>query len=184
MNVNKFTQKSLENLSIKLVEGRMPENENEILIPTHLKTNGRIDYQIGDTITLEVGKRVDNEGHELTQNNPYNPVNMTETTVDMETGKEETNYIEKSEEKIIDTATKTYKIVGIIERPASNIEDYIAPGYTLITYTDEKNFEGNVDLYILYNEKSLKNIYKITANILEIDEDLFEKAYTGVSNAT
>lgn len=182
--IKAFTQKSLENLSIKLVEGRMPENENEILIPTHLKTNGRIDYQIGDTITLEVGKRVDNEGHELTQNNPYNPVNMTETTVDMETGKEETNYIEKSEEKIIDTATKTYKIVGIIERPASNIEDYIAPGYTLITYTDEKNFEGNVDLYILYNDKSLKNIYKITANILEIDEDLFEKAYTGVSNAT
>ncbi len=182
--IKAFTQKSLENLSIKLVEGRMPENENEILIPTHLKTNGRIDYQIGDTITLEVGKRVDNEGHELTQNNPYNPVNMTETMVDMETGKEETNYIEKSEEKIIDTATKTYKIVGIIERPASNIEDYIAPGYTLITYTDEKNFEGNVDLYILYNDKSLKNIYKITANILEIDEDLFEKAYTGVSNAT
>ena len=182
--IKAFTQKSLENLSIKLVEGRMPENENEILIPTHLKTNGRIDYQIGDTITLEVGKRVDNEGHELTQNNPYNPVNMTETTVDMETGKEETNYIEKSEEKIIDTATKTYKIVGIIERPASNIEDYIAPGYTLITYTDEKNFEGNVDLYILYNDKSLKNIYKITAGILEIDEDLFEKAYTGVSNAT
>lgn len=182
--IKAFIQKSLENLSIKLVEGRLPENENEILIPTHLKTNGRIDYQIGDTITLEVGKRVDNEGHELTQNNPYNPVNMTETTVDMETGKEETNYIEKSEEKIIDTTTKTYKIVGIIERPASNIEDYIAPGYTLITYTDEKNFEGNVDLYILYNEKSLKNIYKITANILEIDEDLFEKAYTGVSNAT
>lgn len=182
--IKAFTQKSLENLSIKLVEGRLPENENEILIPTHLKTNGRIDYQIGDTITLEVGKRVDNEGHELTQNNPYNPVNMTETTVDMETGKEETNYIEKSEEKIIDTATKTYKIVGIIERPASNIEDYIAPGYTLITYTDEKNFEGNVDLYILYNDKSLKNIYKITAGILEIDEDLFEKAYTGVSNAT
>ena len=48
----------------------------------------------------------------------------------------------------------------------------------------KKNFEGNVDLYILYNDKSLKNIYKITANILEIDEDLFEKAYTGVSNAT
>ena len=29
-----------------------------------------------------------------------------------------------SQEKIINTTSKTYKIVGIIERPASNIENY------------------------------------------------------------
>jgi putative ABC transport system permease protein len=103
--IKAFTKESLENLSVKLTEGRLPENENEIVIPTHLKTNGRITLNVGDTITLDVGTRVA-DGEELTQNNPFN---------------------EDVEEEIINTTSKTYKIVGIIERPASNIESYSAP---------------------------------------------------------
>ena len=65
-----FTKESLEHLSIKLVEGRLPNNENEIIIPTHLKTNGRIEYKIGDTITLDIGTRVSGD-FKLNQENPY-----------------------------------------------------------------------------------------------------------------
>ena len=45
-----FTKESLNNLSIRLVSGRLPENDNEIVIPTHLKTNGRLNLTraIGD----------------------------------------------------------------------------------------------------------------------------------------
>ena len=103
--VKAFTKKSIVNLSVKLVEGRLPENENEIVIPTHLKTNGRITLNVGDNITLNIGNRV-SEGQELSQKNEFNK--------------------EKSEE-IINAKEKTYKIVGIIERPASNIESYSAP---------------------------------------------------------
>ncbi len=31
----------------KLIEGRMAKNEDEIVIPRHLKTNGRIDIKVG-----------------------------------------------------------------------------------------------------------------------------------------
>ena len=65
--IKAFTKASLENLSVKLSEGRLPENEDEIVIPTHLKTNGRIALNVGDTITLNVGTRVSN-GIELNQN--------------------------------------------------------------------------------------------------------------------
>ena len=64
-----FTNTSLENLSIKLVEGRLPENENEILIPTHLKTNGRVFLRVGEKITLNIGTRI-RDGEELNQSNP------------------------------------------------------------------------------------------------------------------
>ena len=157
--IKSFTNKSLENLSIKLVEGRLPQNENEIVIPTHLKTNGRVFLNVGDTITLDIGKRVDSTGNELNQFNPY----QLDEESNMPT------------EKIIESTEKTYKIVGIIERPASNIEDYSAPGYTFITYLDENKISGNVDVYARYTKEGIKDRYKITANILGVDENLFEK---------
>ena len=84
---------AMENLGLNLVEGKVPTNESEIVIPTSVKTNGRLDYKIGDYITLDIGQR-QSEGYNLNQNNPY----------DIDT-----------KEEIINTKTKTYKIVGIVK---------------------------------------------------------------------
>ena len=159
--IKAFTKSSLNNLSIKLVEGRLPENSNEILIPTHLKTNGRITLNVGDVITLDVGTRVDNEGYELNQINPLY-----------------TNDDGTASEKIVNTTSKTYKVVGIIERPATNIEGYTAPGYTFITYYDENNLSDIVDIYAKYNKDGVKRAYEVTANIIGVDEVLFKKFYS------
>ncbi len=178
--VKAFTKDSLENLSIKLVEGRLPENENEIIIPTHLKTNGRLVLKVGDSITLNIGKRVTSEGYELDQSNPYYESDSSFQMTDASTGEViDEGSTTKSNEKIIDTVSKTYKIVGIIERPASNIESYSAPGYTFITYVNENDLVGNIDVYAKYTKEGSKNCYKITANILGVDEELFEKANSG-----
>lgn len=160
--IKAFTKSSLENLSIKLVEGRLPENNNEILIPTHLKTNGRITLNVGDVITLDVGMRVDNEGYELNQINPLY-----------------TNDDGTLSEKIVNTTSITYKVVGIIERPASNIEGYTAPGYTFITYFNDNNIGNFVDIYAKYNKNGIKRAYEVTANIIGVDEVLFKKYYNG-----
>lgn len=160
--IKTFTKSSLTNLSVKLVEGRLPENSNEILIPTHLKTNGRITLNVGDTITLDVGKRVDNEGYELNQTNPLY-----------------TNDDGTLSEKIVNTTSITYKVVGIIERPASNIEGYTAPGYTFITYFNDNNIGNFVDIYAKYNKNGIKRAYEVTANIIGVDEVLFKKYYNG-----
>ena len=162
--IKAFTKSSLNNLSIKLVEGRLPENSNEILIPTHLKTNGRITLNVGDVITLDVGTRVDNEGYELNQINPLY-----------------TNDDGTASEKIVNTTSKTYKVVGIIERPATNIEGYTAPGYTFITYFNENNINNFVDIYAKYNKDGVKRAYEVTANIIGVDEVLFTKYYSGES---
>ena len=161
--VKGFTKDSLENLSVKLVDGRFPENDGEILIPTHLKTNGRVTLAVGDEVTLDVGKRVSTDGYELNQHNPLNPTDENGTP--MET---------------IDTPNaKTYKIVGIMERPAGNVEPFSAPGYTVITRSEKTGLSGNVDVYVRLTKEGTKNAYRICAGILGVDEELFEKSYGG-----
>lgn len=155
--IKAFTKDSLKKLSVKLVDGRLPENENEVLIPTHLKTNGRLFLNIGDSITLDIGKRIDNSNYELNQNNPYQKND------------------EKIGESIVETTSKTYKIVGIIGRPATNIESYTAPGYTFITYLEENKINGIVDVYARFSKDGVRNSYKTIANILGVDAKLFKK---------
>ena len=154
--LNGFTKDALNNLSVRLVKGRLPENTNEIVIPTHLKTNGRLDLKLNDSITLEVGKRIDSKGDELNQSDKYQNT---------------------AGEQLVETQTKTYKIVGIIERPATNIEYYTAPGYTFITYIDSKNLSGNVDIYAKFTKDGVKNWDKTIANILGVSQVLFRKVY-------
>ena len=159
--IKAFTKDSLNNLSVKLIKGRLPENENEILIPTHLETNGRVYLDVGDEIELNVGKRVDTSNIELTQNNPYKPTDV--------------------EEKLIDTTSKKYKIVGLVERPALNIEKYTAPGYTFITYIDENNINKNIDIYVRYTKDGLKTLNETTAHILGVDPSIFDANKGNVS---
>ena len=151
-----FDKGALENLSIRLTSGRLPQNEDEIIIPTHLKTNGRMDIENNKEITLEVGERVSGT-YKLNQYVGYDADN----------------------EKIINTKQKTYKIVGVYERSATNIEPYIAPGYTFISYIDDNNFTGNVNIYAKYNKVGSKNHIKVTADIIGVNADVLNKYYYG-----
>ncbi|MBR1816539.1 MAG: FtsX-like permease family protein [Lachnospiraceae bacterium] len=174
-----FTKGALDNLSINLTEGRFPENENEIVIPTHLKTNGRISLSVGDTITLDVGRRVGSDGYELGQFNPYRPDDYFEESYNAETGELlESGYHDGLSEEIVDTTAKTYTIVGIIERPSWSIEDYESPGYTFVTYMDETQMTGKVSVFARFKKKSVEDAYRITANILGVDADALEKIYS------
>lgn len=150
-----------------LIEGRMAKNEDEIVIPRHLKTNGRIDIKVGDEITLDIGKRYDsNTESVIWENIAY----------------------EHEAETLTDTVTKQYKVVGIMERPGYGMEDYSAAGYTFVTYSNElaaidngtKSEESEADntltVYSRYTQKALRNKDAVTADIIGVDEKLFEKA--------
>lgn len=150
-----------------LIEGRMAKNEDEIVIPRHLKTNGRIDIKVGDEITLDVGKRYDsNTESVISENCAY----------------------EHEAETLTDTVTKRYKVVGIMERPGYGMEDYSAAGYTFVTYSDElaaidngtkseaSEADTTLTVYSRYTQKALRNKDAVTADIIGVDEKLFAKA--------
>ena len=57
--------------ALTLLEGRFPQAEGEIMIPSNVGTTGGVDLQVGDVLTLTIGERKDPEGFSLDQSNPY-----------------------------------------------------------------------------------------------------------------
>ncbi|MEA4922360.1 MAG: FtsX-like permease family protein [Eubacteriaceae bacterium] len=92
-------------MNVKLQQGRLPKTANEIVLSSHMSSDGGVKLRVGDKISLAVGRRVSSKGKPLYQNQGY------------ETG-----------EKTTDVTTKKYTVTGIIERSAA--EPYQAPGYT------------------------------------------------------
>ena len=68
--IESYDQDLLQNGGIIITEGRLPENENEIIIPEHVIQNGKVDWNVGDTIELDIGNRY-KDGDVLNQTNPY-----------------------------------------------------------------------------------------------------------------
>lgn len=116
---------------LKLIEGDIPKNENEIVVSNHVITNGGLDYKVGDIVTFTYGSR--NIDGDITLANSK--------LVDGEF--------------LTNDGIHTYKIVGIVER--SNFESYSASGYTAFT-VDVNSDNGNVNLYVMFNKN--KNIIK------------------------
>lgn len=142
--VKAFSDSALKNLAVNLIEGRLPKNENEILIPKNLSTNGGSSLKTGDEITLNIGQRIDASSNVLPTDADYMP-----------------------DEKLEDTTGHTYKIVGLCESLPSNIEPYSSPGFTFITHLDDKavSSSGNLTLYLEYTKDGLRNADKLTSDI-------------------
>ena len=81
------------------------------------------------------------------------------------------------DEHIEDTQTKTYTIVGIMERPGYNVEDYEFPGYTCYTYCDDMEKASTV--YVRLTSKALRHRDSVIAGIMEVDENLYKKIMVG-----
>ena len=115
-----------ETMPVHLLLGTLPKDPTEIILPEHLTSNGKVNYTLGDTVTLDVGDRT-LDGKRLGQDAPI-------YTYDSETHTEV-----MSGERLENTEPRTYTVVGIYERPA--FEDYAAPGYTALTAADPRSAE-------------------------------------------
>ena len=102
-----------ELVSIRLAGGRLPEKAGEILLPEHLLSNGNVRYVLGDTVTVDLGRRTV-DGHQLTAHNPY---------VEGET--------------LEDTKSRTYTVVGFYQRLDTEVEPFSCPGYTALTCQEQ-----------------------------------------------
>ena len=115
-----------ETMPVHLLLGTLPKDPTEIILPEHLTSNGKVNYTLGDTVTLDVGDRT-LDGQRLGQDTPIYAYD-SETHTEVMSG-----------ERLENTEPRTYTVVGIYERPA--FEDYAAPGYTALTAADPKSAE-------------------------------------------
>lgn len=107
---------------VHVVEGRLPEKENELIISEAVLQHENTTWEIGDDVTFEIGKRVPTDkalGSSLDQR-----YSMRSENDDGTPGEE----LDIEEER-------TFTIVGIMEAPSW--ERAYAPGFTILTYLDE-----------------------------------------------
>ncbi|MFR7444198.1 MAG: FtsX-like permease family protein [Sellimonas intestinalis] len=62
--IQTIDEKAADMLSLKLTQGRLPENEQEIIVQGGLEQNGK-EIRIGDTVSFPIGDRIDEDGNAL-----------------------------------------------------------------------------------------------------------------------
>lgn len=138
--IKAYSKEALTNMKIRLIEGRLPENENEIVLSNTFFDGKENEPKIGDTITLELGKRM-SDGYELIGS------------------------AEAPNETFIQEETKTYLVCGKIKRPDfETSRDHYTSGVTLLDETKPIT-KDKVDIGVI--SKNVKNLYKDTEEIAD-----------------
>lgn len=132
VNIISMNDKFLNNMAINVQEGRLPENDGELAISTRINEKFKTNYKVGDTITLNIGEL---KGTSENKNGNYYDEEQIKQTDETE---------QMAEDEIVNTTSKTYKIVGIIERPTVAIEPYEVDWFTVITKMQTINKKANI----------------------------------------
>ena len=159
-----------EVLPIHITSGKYPTSSTEILLPEHLYTNGGVKYNLGDTITLELGQRM-LDGYPMSQDSPC---------YIYEQGNEVFNG------EVLDVKeTRTYKVVGFYERLSWRIETFEAPGYTALTLSDKETYTPyKYDVYFrMENPKDTFDFMKEMKLTGDFNSDLLMYSGTFAVNA-
>lgn len=98
-------------VTVRLLEGRMPENEHELLISDMTEASTGVKYQVGQLVTVQAGRRVDQAGNTLDEHNPY----LFE------------------QERLTDTEERVYTVVGVYDRFSDDVEGWDMPGSLVLT---------------------------------------------------
>lgn len=127
----------LSMMPVHVKKGTLPKNSTEILLPYHLIRIGGIEYELGDTVTLKLGTRYQDD----------RVLNQRDSYITEEDGGEELKV----------EGEKTYTVVGFYENPS--FEPYSAPGYTALTVSD--SIAEYATLYLRL--KATERIYDFTS---------------------
>lgn len=136
LDIKSYDKEAFDGYQISLKEGKLPTNNKEIVLSedSFILRNKKI----GDTISLNVGKRVTGEGDSLTG-----------------------SWI-SDDEKLIDTHKEEYKIVGIINKPGFEYGKQVT---TAITYLDINTMKDKESVNVSIKANKPKEIYDIAAVI-------------------
>ncbi len=136
-------------VSIELLDGRMPQTDTELLVPSHLKDIGGVNWQTGQQVTLEVGQRVC-EGRTLGQGSFYT-----------------------SDEQLTDFTEKTYTVVGHYEKLSYEVEGSEAAGFLSFTggsgvgsYTAYLTLDSISDVYNFAESGKYGDDYEANRDLL------------------
>ena len=151
-----FDDVAFEDVSLKVVSGRLPENDTELLVNEKLMPE---DWKVGDSITLNLGHRV-LFGTDVACDGGYDsPEEIKNYLGFSEDGENDDADSDTFSEQIEDKKSREYTIVGIMENPNDMVQEYGTGGCVCLTrmkdtstfsvYRDTDAFTANV--YFTYD---------------------------------
>ncbi len=156
--LKEFNKEGFEKFPISLTEGEIPTKENELLISDHILSNGKVEFKIGDKVTLNVGERVTSDGdlQDFILDQGFSLQSMDGEVI----------------ESIENTINKDYTIVGIMKRPSW--ERVYSPGFTALSYIDEADLLPNetVDASVIWNKvnRTVKTEAETLSGTLKVED--------------
>lgn len=154
---------------VKLAKGRLPENENEIVLDRRLRSEMRMKISIGDEITLAIGERTLN-GQKVRIGSAYD-----------------------QKEELRTKYEKTYVIVGFTDgevgtmamgrREERHFYSHTYMAYAYLSPDDlQKELETQdenqyYEVSVRYQKAALKNQEELTAGLLGISTELYKKVW-------
>ena len=172
INLKAYSKENFDWMNMTLVEGRYPENSEEIVLCVDAKNDGA-DIKIGDEISVDCFKRFLSKSENSKTNTIFPYYNLVLQPGDYVEAPdnffyfapEDTDPVEEFVEEREHTGfTATYKVVGFVERPIYEAEDSAA--YTAITLQDDNaTIDGTFNVSIRFNLSKLDGEYN---NIEEI----------------
>ncbi|TQR46314.1 ABC transporter permease [Paenibacillus popilliae] len=121
--IQAYNAQGFTKFPIQLSKGRLPQTDKEVVISEAIVKNAKVNYEIGDHLTLSVGERFEKGSDQ--------PLDQT-SSLSREDG--------KLTESLQQITNKEYTVVGFIKRPV--MEPAWSPGYTIISYIDETTIKA------------------------------------------
>lgn len=142
LRIDQYDEDAIEKFGEKLLNGKMPQNSDEIALSKSFFDGKDNEPKIGDKITLNVGYLEENK------------------EIDMAKANDITDNLE-----FVKTGTKTYTITGIINRPYfESSGDFYTAGITIM---DKSTLNEDTKLNVAVITKNPKEIYKITEELCD-----------------
>ncbi|WP_454190827.1 ABC transporter permease [Paenibacillus sp. Marseille-Q7038] len=125
--IKAYNEQGFTQFPVELIEGRFPTSKNEVVISQEIASNAKVNYKVGDTLSLQVGERITTDGDESENYilKPIDPLQRINGTIN---------------ERLQNQSTQNYTVVGIIERPTW--EPVQSPGYTVLNYFDKNQLSA------------------------------------------
>ena len=143
---------NMNKLGMYLAKGRLPENENEMVITNHLNNIMSTNYSIGDKVTLEIGDRYSKDNIKLKKSE------------NLQDG-----------EKILNTEKREFTIVGVVVEISESVNQPGEIADTVVTCLRKEDIKDNLDIFIRLNKEGLKKPYIAIGDMLGIDGNLYKE---------
>lgn len=151
--------------NLPLESGRYPQNSSELLLTQAFVSNSAQKYEVGDTITLELGERKTADGENILDVGDYGKGFIIDENGDTQTV--------DCEEYFETQLTKTYKIVGILDEYFSRTIDLstynsVSPVFTV---ADINKISDEASLYVKFTDEGERNYIQTTSQITGVSEE-------------